>query len=98
MQSMDVSVTFTLYFSFCAFLVFPKLEAPPLFAKMAITLCAYELVITAWWAAARSSCTPTGCPPLVRTLRSMAGLEVPALTGLMFLIALGYGLSVARSW
>jgi hypothetical protein len=98
MHRMDVAVAFTLYFSFCAFLIFPKLEAPALFSKVAITLCAYELVITAWWAAARSSCTPTGCPPLVRTLHSMAGREVPALTGLMFVIAIAYGVSVARSW
>jgi hypothetical protein len=98
MRRMDVAVAFTLYFSFCGFLIFPKLEAPPVFAKMAITLCASELVVAAWWAAARSSCTPDGCPSLEHTLRSMAGREVPALTGLMFLIAIGYGVSVARSW
>jgi hypothetical protein len=95
---MEVSVAFTLYLSFCAFLIFPKVEAPPIFSKMAITLCAYELVITTWWLATRPACRNSGCPALVRTLASMAGLEVPALTGVMFVVAIVYGWYVARSW
>ncbi len=95
---MEVAVTFTLYLSFCAFLIFPKFDAPPLFAKMAITLCAVEFGITTWWLAGRSSCTPSGCPVLERALQSMAGVDIPALTGLMFVVAIAYGWSVARNW
>jgi hypothetical protein len=96
---MEVAVAFTLYFSFAGFLIFPKFNAPPVFGKMAITLCGYEFVLTTWWAATRSSCSVGGdCPPLVDTLRRMAGVEVPSLTGLLFVIAIAYGVFVARNW
>src|SRR3954452_5334430 len=98
MRDVELAIAATLYFSFCGFLVFPLFGAPRLFAKMAITLCGYELVIALAWAASREDCEPDHCSRVVGGLASLAGVEIPALTGLLFLIAVGYSVFVARTW
>jgi hypothetical protein len=98
MRVMELAVAVTLYFSFCGFLVFPLFNAPQIFPRMSITLCGFEFALAVVWAASRTSCSGSDCPPAEVALQSMAGLEVPVLTGVMFVIALAYAVSVARSW
>jgi hypothetical protein len=98
MREVDVRIAATLYFSFCGFLVFPLFGAPPLFAKMAIALCGYELATATLWAATREGCTTDDCPSLVAGLSSLAGVEIPALTAVLFVIASGYAVFAARNW
>jgi hypothetical protein len=93
----EIPVAATLYFSFAAFLVFPHLGAPAVFGKMAISLCAAELVSTLVWLIARDAC-PDGSCAVMETAEYAASVDIPAATGLSFLIALAYGLFVARNW
>ena len=44
MGGMGLVIVVTLYLTFCAFLILPHLGAPPIFARMAIGLCASEFV------------------------------------------------------
>jgi hypothetical protein len=90
----EIAIAATLYFSFAGFLMFPLIEAPPLFSRLAITLCAYEFVTTTLWSFSRRGCK-TDCAELGSAFASMAGVEIPLLTGALFV---GYGVLVARSW
>jgi hypothetical protein len=97
MRCVDVTIALTLLLSFGAFLFFPTVNAPPVFARVAIGLCAAEFVTVIVWFAG-SSCIVWGCGTLSRAARTLATLDIPALTGLMLVAATVYGLRVARSW
>jgi hypothetical protein len=92
-----LTIALTLLLSFGAFLFFPTVNAPPIFSRVAIALCAAEFVAVIVWHAG-SSCIVAGCGVLSRAARTAAAIDIPALTALMFLLAAVYGLRVARSW
>jgi hypothetical protein len=93
----ELTIALTLLLSFGAFLFFPTVNAPPFFSRVAITLCTAEFLAVIVWYAGRQ-CTVPGCPTLSRAARTAAALDIPALTALMFLLAVAYGVRVARSW
>ena len=96
---MELAIAATLYFSFTAFLFFGTVNAPPIFGRMAIGLCASELVVTCAWAAGRDSCSWGGrCSPFTETMASAAGVQIPALTGLTLLLSGAYAVFVVRNW
>ena len=94
---MELAVAFTLWVSFGAFLFFPTVHAPPIFARTAIGLCAAELLACVLWSAGQSCIVP-GCPTMAAAARTAASVDIPALTGLMLVLAAVYGVRVARSW
>jgi hypothetical protein len=99
MQAMELAIAATLYFSFAAYLFFPTVNAPPIFGRMAIGLCASELVVTCAWAAGRDSCRfVERCSPFTETMARAAGLQIPAMTAATLLISAAYGLYVVRNW
>jgi hypothetical protein len=87
----ELAVALTLWLSFGAFLFFPTVRAPALFARVAISLCAGELVAALIWAIAHESCDVRPCGPLAETARTAAALDIPALTALMFVLATAHG-------
>jgi hypothetical protein len=93
----ELAVVFTLWISFGAFLFFPTIDAPPVFARAAIGMCASEFVACVVWSAA-NSCIVPGCDTLAGAGEEAATWQVPGLTGLLLLGAVVYGLRVARSW
>jgi hypothetical protein len=93
----ELAVAFTLWISFGAFLFFPTVNAPPLFSRTAIALCAAELCACLIWSAGQTCIVP-GCPELSSAARTAAGIDIPALTALMLVLAAAYGLRVARTW
>ena len=95
MRRVELSVTFTLWISFGAFLFFPTVKAPPLFARTAIGLCASELGACVLWSAGKTCIVP-GCPSMAATARTAASIDIPALTALMLVLAAVYGLRIAR--
>jgi hypothetical protein len=96
---MEVAIGATLYFSFAAFLFFPTVNAPPIFGRMAIGLCASELVVTCAWAAGRESCSWDGdCSSFTQAMASAAGLQIPALTAVTLLMSGAYAVFVVRNW
>jgi len=94
----EIAVALTLWLSFGAFLVLPWLGAPPILGRMAIGLCASELLAATVWAAARDACHAGSCPALMDTAGRVAGVQVPALTGLLLLVGAACGVHVARNW
>ena len=94
---MEAAIALTLYLTFAAFLILPTLGAPPVFCRLAIGLCASELVATVVWGVGRSECDSGHCA-VVETAASAAGLQIPVLAAGTFVLSAGYGLHVARRW
>ena len=94
---MEVVIAFTLYLAFCTFLILPHLGAPPIFPRMAIGLCASELVAALGWSFTRGDCYPE-CPAMTGTFASAAGVQIPVLTAAVLALSAAYGLFVARRW
>ena len=90
-------IALTLWLSFGAFLLFPTLDAPPVFTRTAIGLCASELVTVALWSTL-PRCIAPGCDQAAAIAGSAAGLQIPVLTGLLLAGAAFYGLRAARTW
>jgi hypothetical protein len=93
----ELTIALTLLLSFGGFLFFPTVNAPPLFSRVAIALCAAEFVAVIVWVAGRD-CIVAGCLTLSRAARTAAAIDIPALTALMFLLAAVYGVRIARTW
>src|SRR5690349_23706447 len=49
MGRMEIVICVTLFLTFGAFLVLPHLEAPPIFPRLAIGLCASEFIAAVGW-------------------------------------------------
>ena len=86
---MEVAIAFTLYLSFGAFLFFGTMGAPAVFGRLAIGLCGSELLAATAWVAGGTD---------DRALATAAGVHIPVLTGATLVLAVGYGLHVARRW
>jgi hypothetical protein len=104
---MALVIGVTLYLTFGAFLILPHLDAPPIFPRMAIGLCASEFVAAVGWGMTYQECggavsgdavLTAKCPALSGTFESAATLQIPVLTAAVLAVAAGYGLFVARRW
>ena len=99
MVGMEFAIALTLYLSFGAFLFFGTMNAPPVFARLAIGALRSEFVAAAAGrSAARAADTSTAATRRRARERRRVGPRSPALTGATFLLAVGYGLHVARRW
>ena len=92
MVRVEIAIGLTLYLSFGAFLFFPTVAAPAVFSRLAIGLCASEFVATIVFIVGGESSA------LARTAGSAAGVQIPALTAAMFVVAIAYGLHVVSRW
>ena len=77
--------------------VLSTVNAPPLFSRVAIGLCAAEFLAVIVWRAGGLH-RPGLLDSVARGTRPPPALDIPALTLLMFVLATAYGLRVARSW
>ena len=94
---MELTIALTLLLSFGSFLFFPTVNAPPIFSRVAITLCAAEFVAVVVWVAGRECIVP-GCLAASRAARTAAAVDIPALTALMLVLAVVHGVRVTRTW
>jgi hypothetical protein len=97
MASVELAVACTLWISFGAFLFFPTVNAPRIFARTAISLCVAEFVACVLWTAGKSCIVPF-CPAMGAAARTAATVDIPALTALMLILAAAYGLRATRTW
>jgi hypothetical protein len=104
---MAIVIAVTLYFTFFAFLILPHLGAPAIFPRMAIGLCASEFAAAVGWGMSHQQCgsyqsgdayVQLDCSGLADTFENAAALQIPVLTGAMFVVAMAYGVFVARRW
>jgi len=80
-----------------AFLLFPILGLPAYLQRAAGTLCAAELVGLLVYSYGAEACGPDGCPLLARLAETLASVDVPGLTVLLYALALGVGIRTLRS-
>jgi hypothetical protein len=94
----EVAAAFTVWLSFGAWLFFPTVRAPAFFGRVAISLCAAEMLAVAIWCFGTEGCQQRPCALVPETARTAAALDIPVLTGLGLTLAAAYGLRVARAW
>ena len=97
MLTVGLTIALTLLLTFGAFLFFPTVNAPPLFARVAIALCAAEFLAVFALAGGPAVHRPR-LPDAVARRAHRRGHRHPRLTALMLVLAAVYGLRVARSW
>ena len=97
MIGVELAVALTLWITFGAFLFFGTIDAPPVFARTAIGMCASELVACLAWQAA-DSCIAPGCQTLSDVGHEAAAWQIPGLCGLLLVGGVVYGVRIARSW
>ena len=97
MGGVGLAILLTLWITFGAFLFFPTIDAPPVFGRVAIGLCASEFV-AALIASVAPSCVAPGCGRLGDVAHGVAGWQIPGLTCAALVLAIAYGLRIARTW
>lgn len=75
-----------------AFFLFPLVNLPRLLQTSATALMGAELVALLVHSYGSESCDPAGCSTLTTTAGAMASEDVPALTAVLFVLAVGHGL------
>jgi hypothetical protein len=93
----QLTIALTIFISFAAYLFFPTVKAPPLFARTAITLCCAEFIACVLWTAGQTCIVP-GCPAMGAAAHTAASVDIPALTALLLILSGAYGLRAARNW
>ena len=84
---MVVIATGTLWMLFSMWLVFPYLDMPRMLCGTAACLMWLEFIALIGYGFASESCAERPCGVLSETLRSAAGLDLPALTGIVLVLA-----------
>ena len=90
---MLVIATFTLWILFSMWLVFPHLAMPRMLCLTAGALMWAEFIALIGYGLASEDCTQRPCSVMSETLRDAAGLDLPALTVFVFILA---GAVIAR--
>jgi hypothetical protein len=93
----ELAVALTVWITFGAFLFFGTIDAPPVFARTALGMCASELAACLLWQAA-DTCIAPGCDTLSAAGREAASWQIPGLCGLLLAGGIVYGLRIARTW
>jgi hypothetical protein len=93
---MEVAAALTVWITFAAWLILPTVQAPARFSRIAIWLCAAELVAAAIWSYGSAGCVARPCAPLAETARTAAALDIPSLTGVALVLGCVYALRHAR--
>jgi hypothetical protein len=88
-----VIATGTLWLLFSMWLLFRYLDMPRMLCLSAGVLMWVQFIVLTGWGLASESCTERPCSVLSETLRDAAGLDLPALTAVVFLLA---GAEIAR--
>jgi hypothetical protein len=96
-REMEVAAAFTVWLTFGAWLFLSTVRAPVLFSRVAIGLCGAELLAVAIWSFGTEQCTTRPCAALPEAARTAAALDIPALTGLSFALALLSALRASRA-
>ena len=104
---MEIVICVTLFLTFGAFLVLPHLEAPPIFPRLAIGLCASEFIAAVGWGMTARACDPSqvgdayvspSCGATADMWERIVGFEIPILTAAVFGLSLAYAVFVVRRW
>ena len=90
---MVVIATGTLWLLFSMWLLFGCLDMPQMLCRAAGALMWIEFIALTGWGVASESCAQRPCSVLSETLRAAAGIDLPLLAGVVFVLA---GAEIAR--
>jgi hypothetical protein len=88
---MEVAVALTVWITFGGWQFLGVVPAPPSFGRVALSLCAAELVTAAIWSYGSQTCLERPCGVVAEAAREAAALDIPVLTA----VALGLGIVYA---
>ena len=93
---MALTGAFTLWATGAAFLLFPILGLPRYLQRAAAYLFSAELLALLVWSYGAETCGPEGCPLLAELAETLAGVDLPLLSVLLYALALGVGIRARR--
>jgi hypothetical protein len=94
---MEVAAAFTVWLTFGAWLFLPTVRAPRAFSRVAISLCAAELLACAIWTFGTEECVARPCGAVPEAARTAAAVDIPVLTGWAFVLGAVYAVRRARA-
>src|SRR3954470_6518476 len=94
---MEVAAALTVWISFGSWLFLGVVSAPRVFGRIALTLCACELVATAIWSYGTESCHERPCAAVPEAAREAAALDIPLLTAIALVLGIVYAFRSAST-
>jgi hypothetical protein len=94
---MEVAAALTVWITFGGWLFLGVVDAPPVFGRIALTLCAAELIATAIWSYGTESCHQRPCAAVPEVAREAAALDIPLLTAVALVLGIVYALRSAST-
>jgi hypothetical protein len=94
---MEVAAAFTVWLTFGAWLFLATVPAPRFFSRLALTLCAAELLACAIWTFGTVECTARPCAAFPEAARTAASVDIPALTVWSIVLAAIYAVRRSRA-
>jgi hypothetical protein len=87
----------TLWILFSIWLLFPHLAVPRMLTRAAGTLLALEFVAVTAYGFATENCAQRPCSPVSEATRTAAGVDLPALTAVVIVLAVAHALRRQRA-
>jgi len=87
---MEVAAAFTVWITFGGWLFLGVVDAPRVFSRIALTLCAAELLAAAVWSYGSERCLQRPCAPVPEAAREAAALDIPMLTAVALVLGIVY--------
>jgi hypothetical protein len=94
---MEVAAAFTVWITFGGWLFLGVVEAPRVFSRIALALCAAELVTSALWYYGTQNCHDRPCAAVPEAAREAAALDIPVLTGVALVLGIVFALRSAST-
>jgi hypothetical protein len=85
---MEVAAAFTVWITFGGWLFLGVVSAPRVFSRIALGLCAAELLAAATWSFGTEDCLQRPCAPIPEAAREAAALDIPLLTGVALVLGI----------
>jgi|tagenome__1003787_1003787.scaffolds.fasta_scaffold19851059_1 hypothetical protein len=95
-RSMELATALTVWITFGAWLILPTVNAPARFSRIALWLCATELLAAATWSYGSAGCYERPCAPVAEAARTAAALDIPCLTGVAMVLGWAYAMRRVR--
>jgi hypothetical protein len=86
----EVAAAITVWISFGAWLFLGVVSAPRVFGRIALTLCAAEMVTAAIWSYGSETCLERPCAAVPEAAREAAALDIPVLTAVALVLGIVY--------
>jgi hypothetical protein len=94
---MEVAAAITVWITFGGWLFLGVVSAPRVFSRVALTLCAAELLAAATWSYGTENCLHRPCAPIPEVAREAAALDIPLLTAVALVLGIVFAFRSASN-